>query len=287
MIESQPLVSIIIPTYKRPDNLMRAIQSVRDQTYPNIEIIVVDDNGEGTKWQMETRKNGSAARNTGFRASYGEYINFLDDDDILKPDMIGKQVNLLQKADNTIGATYATPIYIFKTRKGTNKEYPSYGTKDGDLTCDYLLGKIHFNTTGLLFKRSALEKLQGFDEKYRRHQDYELMIRFARYFKMIHSYSEPLYYMDQSSEGSHGVDGQERIKFEEDFAQDFKKDLEREGCFKQYMHFTYWQCIIQFLSQKDYKATRYCIKKSLSYGIFSFVEFKEITKNIIKNILGL
>ena len=96
-----PLVSVIIPTYKRPDYLDRAIDSVLNQTYNNIEIIVVDDNNPNTEGRERTEKimrryennphviyikheynkNGSAARNTGFKASHGVYLAFLDDDD--------------------------------------------------------------------------------------------------------------------------------------------------------------------------------------------------------------
>ena len=53
MVET-PLVSVIIPTFARPENLMRAINSVVNQSYPNIQIIVVDDNGWETKYQKET-----------------------------------------------------------------------------------------------------------------------------------------------------------------------------------------------------------------------------------------
>lgn len=111
------LVSVIIPTYKRSDYLLQTIESVLNQTYSSIEIIVVDDNGFGTVFQKETynklkslivsnkiiyiphdtNKNGSAARNTGFKASKGEYINFLDDDDELMPDKIEKQVHILSQ----------------------------------------------------------------------------------------------------------------------------------------------------------------------------------------------
>ena len=97
------LVSVIIPTYSRPDFISRAIESVLNQTYKPIEIIVVDDNGRGTNNQIlteqvltnfirsnqikyivhEKNKNGSAARNTGAASSHGEYITFLDDDDVL------------------------------------------------------------------------------------------------------------------------------------------------------------------------------------------------------------
>ena len=108
MLEQNPIVSVIITTFARPDNLIRAIKSVLNQTYKPIEIIVVDDNGKGTPSQQETEKilreyicsgaiqyithdmnkNGSAARNTGFRASMGEYVNFLDDDDEFAPTKI-------------------------------------------------------------------------------------------------------------------------------------------------------------------------------------------------------
>ena len=50
------LVSVVIPTYSRPNNLRRAIDSVLNQTYPNIEIIIVDDNGIGTKYQKMTEE---------------------------------------------------------------------------------------------------------------------------------------------------------------------------------------------------------------------------------------
>ncbi len=83
-MNGKDLVSVIIPTYQRPENLIRAIESVLTQTYKTIEIIVVDDNGKGTEWQLTTEKllkdyvvegkiqyichkeslNGSAARNT-------------------------------------------------------------------------------------------------------------------------------------------------------------------------------------------------------------------------------
>ena len=95
------LVSIIIPTYKGYDTLGRSVKSVLEQSYKNIEIIIVDDNGEGSENQIKTEDvlksflvdervkyikhkknlNGSAARNTGFRHSNGEFIAFLDDDD--------------------------------------------------------------------------------------------------------------------------------------------------------------------------------------------------------------
>ena len=94
------LVSVVIPTYKRSNRLPIAINSVLSQTYSNVEIIVVDDNGENNhtldtkkilqpylkKNQIkyichQTNKGGCKARNTGAFAANGTYIAFLDDDD--------------------------------------------------------------------------------------------------------------------------------------------------------------------------------------------------------------
>ena len=95
-MDNQGLVSVIIPTHKGSENICRAVDSVLSQTYGSIEVIVVDDNGLGSEEQRKTEeamgkysgdsrvtylthkvnKNGSAARNTGLRASKGEYIAF-------------------------------------------------------------------------------------------------------------------------------------------------------------------------------------------------------------------
>ena len=104
-MEGNPLVSVIITTCNGDYKLVRAVDSVLMQTYNNIEIIVVDDNGNGTASRIETEKmmekfsnterviylkheqnkNGSAARNTGIRTAKGKYVAFLDDDDVFNP----------------------------------------------------------------------------------------------------------------------------------------------------------------------------------------------------------
>lgn len=300
-----PLVSVIIPTYKRSDTLTRAIDSVLNQTYPNIEIIVVDDNGEGTEYQKATEqrlkgyiesskityikhkvnKNGSAARNTGFRASKGEYINFLDDDDIFLKVKIATQIQKLRNTDKFIGGTYATINYLSKNRKGEGFISPYYGTKNGNLLKDFLLGKLRFNTSGLLFKREVIEFLNGFDESYRRHQDFEFMIRFFRNYQLIASSNSPLYYVDTLSNGAHGDMGRDRINFEIDFAQKFSRDLEREGCYNSFLHFMLWQCSTQYLAQKNYGAFLESFKKSFTYSLFSFSELKTLAKIFIKNMV--
>lgn len=110
-------VSIIIPTYKRGQFLERAIDSVVRQTYFNIQIIVVDDNGNNNKFREETEERmlkyenneniiyiknptnigGSKSRNVGIRESNGDYITFLDDDDVYLPDKVKLQLEYMCK----------------------------------------------------------------------------------------------------------------------------------------------------------------------------------------------
>lgn len=124
------LVSVIIPTYKRATTLERAINSATDQTYDNVEIIVVDDNAsDEPEYRTRTRKleskysmsakihfvfpeknlGGAGARNFGVKKSCGKYVSFLDDDDIFLPDKIAKMVARfdVSKKQETINYCFA------------------------------------------------------------------------------------------------------------------------------------------------------------------------------------
>ena len=110
------MVSCIIPTYKRSDTLVRAINSVLNQTYSNVEVLVVNDNELNDEYTGQVKKallvfkdeprvrlvmqekhvNGAMARNVGIKAALGEYIGFLDDDDEWEPEKAEKQVQYLE-----------------------------------------------------------------------------------------------------------------------------------------------------------------------------------------------
>src|SRR3989338_10346077 len=109
MISNTPLVSIIIPTYNNAKFISAAIDSAAKQTYPNIEIIVVDDGStDQTKnvilpyqhrirYIHQSNEGLAAARNKAIEKSKGDYLQFLDADDLIHPEKIKKQIDCLMR----------------------------------------------------------------------------------------------------------------------------------------------------------------------------------------------
>lgn len=221
-----PKVATIIPTYKRPEALNRSIESVLKQTYNNIEIFVVDDNEPNSKYRIETEnvmkdyiqidnvkyvkhsknKNGSAARNTGIRVSDSDYVAFLDDDDEFLPDRIDKLVKKMEDLEEEWGACYTSYIKYSKN----NKVQYSKEKREGYLFIEALMRSIYIGSGSNLFvRRSAINKINGFDESFNRNQDLEFLARLLRYYKLayIDSCSLLIY-----SEGKDTKMSYERIK---------------------------------------------------------------------------
>ena len=113
-------VSVIMPTYGKPELLSRSIRSVQNQTYPEWELIIVDDHNPETEGRKQTETlmaqyaadkriryikhehnmNGSAARNTGIAAATGDYIAFLDSDDEYAPERLERCVKALSECSD-------------------------------------------------------------------------------------------------------------------------------------------------------------------------------------------
>lgn len=183
------MVSVVVPTYKGDEVITRAVDSVLQQTYPNIEIIVVDDNSpesperKATEEVMhkydnnnnvvylkhEVNKNGAAARNTGINFSHGDFIAFLDDDDWFLPEKIKYQIEYLQQHPEFAAC------YCLAQREGAPIETTPYM---GDVSKELLMLKSRMFTPSLCFRKEAILAINGFDESFRRHQDYELLLRF-------------------------------------------------------------------------------------------------------------
>jgi len=194
------LVSIIIPTYGGGKYLQRCVDSVLKQTYQNIEVIVVDDNGINTNNQLSTalqmekyandtrviyichkhNKNGSAARNTGVNHAKGKYIALLDDDDEFLPNKIEKQVRDIEAVDESYALVYCgLELYSKGKLIGYNKKILS-----GSLFYEVMMHKVTVGSSSLMVRKNVWNELNGFDETFRRHQDWEFTARVAYKYKV-------------------------------------------------------------------------------------------------------
>ena len=194
------MVSAIITTHNRRDLVQRAIQSVKNQTYKDMEIIVVDDaSDDGTeqilrkveginyiKIEKQNSRGGNHARNVGISLSKGDYIAFLDDDDEWLPTKIEKQLTAFDS--EKVGMVYCD-LYVDVGKRLLN--YKHAFTFEGDLYSKHQYWKAICTTSAMLFKRDVFKKIGLFDEKVRYWQEYELSLRLIEKYE-IRLVKEPL-----------------------------------------------------------------------------------------------
>lgn len=196
------LVSVIIPTFNRPYFLCEAVESVIEQTYPKIEIIVVDDGSENggektvealkpylSKLTYVYQKNQGigAAVNKGLSQASGEYIQRLDDDDKLEKEKIEKCVKVLQEKPNVgLVATGYKIIYEEENRTRTQmpRSYPNH--------CRFLFMLMAcISVQGAVMVRKSCHDLVGLYRTDILAEDYEMWLRIARIYEVA-TIEEPL-----------------------------------------------------------------------------------------------
>lgn len=189
------MVSCVIPSYKRADTLKRAIKSVLNQTYNNIEVLIVDDNVPGDEYSIklkdivasfdnkcvryinqETHINGAVARNAGIKNAKGKYIAFLDDDDEWEPEKLQKQVDLLEKHPEIGGCSCLYGLY---TKGKLDSEYPPYSSEN--MQFKILARQVAMYTSTFIGRKEIIEKIGGFCQTLIRHQDLQFFTDFLKY----------------------------------------------------------------------------------------------------------
>jgi glycosyltransferase involved in cell wall biosynthesis len=190
-----PKVSVIIPTYKRSDFLPRAIDSILNQTYKNIEIIVVDDNNPDSYFREKTEKmiskyihknkiiyqknesnlGGALARNQGIDNASGFFVTFLDDDDVYEEQKVEFQVKYM--LENGLDASFTNvKIYNMEGKLIDYREH-NYVTdlSNKELLKQHILHHLTPTDT-YMFKRTSLIELGGFDNV-SMGQEFRLMLK--------------------------------------------------------------------------------------------------------------
>lgn len=200
-----PLVSVVLPTYDRPTFLRSAVESVAAQTYPNVELIVVDDysptpaartideDSLGSSITLrvlrgEENRGANAARNEGIQAARGEYVAFLDDDDRWEPEKLERQVEAFQQGGTDVGVVCVGQRFIDENDRLTQRRLP---TTTGDVAEDALQGAVLGPFSTIMVRAEVIETVGPPDERFPAWQDREWHVRLAQHYRYA-TLPEPL-----------------------------------------------------------------------------------------------
>lgn len=296
------MVSVIIPTYRRSDSLRKAIMSCLHQSVENIEVIVVDDNEPTSEYRAITEKimeeykdnpkviyikhlknmKGSAARNTGINFAHGNYITFLDDDDILDDRKLELQVSALEKKNSEYGVVICGVRVCDESNGNLMRTIIPY--KEGNVQFDILKLRLGTGTgSNPMFTKEAIEATGLFDTSFLRHQDTEYLIRVLRNYKLAVIKDVLVTKYESGHPNRPGID--QYITLQEHFFNTFKPDIERfskEQQLEIYRNNWHQMCIVA-IDDKKWKNAVQCYKKASKYMRYTIKMRLGIIRHIINN----
>ena len=199
-----PLVSVICVNFNQADYIEEAVSSVFNQTYKNIELIIVDDNSIDNSKEtidkiktlhpgitiimLKTNSGICKAFNSGFHISKGEYIIDFAADDVLLPERIKEGVEKLQEKGNEYGVNFTNAAFINETSQTTgyhfkinNRGITQEHVPEGEIYKD-LLEKYFICAPSMMTRRSVMETLNGYDENLL-YEDFDFWVRSAKITK--------------------------------------------------------------------------------------------------------
>lgn len=199
-----PLVSVICLCYNHERFVAESIHSVFAQTYPNLEVILVDDQSTDNSRHvisgvlerypsmkylpMERNAGNCAAFNRGFALSSGAYIVDFSADDVLLPDRLTKQVALFETLDQSFGVVFTDVEYIDENGKPLYTHVENLRRRkliasvpEGDIYKD-LIQSYFVSSPSMLVRREVFQKLQGYDETLA-YEDFDFFIRSSRHYR--------------------------------------------------------------------------------------------------------
>ncbi len=218
------LISVIIPTYNREADILRAVNSVLTQTYAFYEIIIIDDgstdntesiiksiNDRRIRYLRSDRNNGvAAARNIGIKNATGELIAFLDSDDEWSAGMLDTAITCLDRMEADFVFTNGIIVNLNKKIHSSTKMLQLNISSKKQIAT--LLFKGNFIATqGVLFKKRILNISGYFDESFKSASDYDLWLRLIPFIKIAYI-DMPLFWL-HFSEGSITYNVKNRLKY--------------------------------------------------------------------------
>jgi glycosyltransferase involved in cell wall biosynthesis len=291
------LVTVIVATYRRPQVLRRALDSVMRQTYQNVELIVVDDNGDGTPMQKETeavvsqypnaiyyanRDNiGKApSLNWAVRRARGELLAFLDDDDEFHPSKLAKQVARIKESG--AAGVYCNYERIFRNELYFKSNH-KVGKDEGNLALDMLLGTNEIcGGSTLLLRTSAVTEAGGFDERFKRHIDWAFLVCYFRNHKL--SLCDDVLVTVHMDDQMWTVDPELQFQTKQLFFSSFEQDIVRHGKAVPDIYFKNWLDVyFECLRQGQVVLALRSLRSATSKGRVNIPKLLRITASAIKH----
>jgi GT2 family glycosyltransferase/glycosyltransferase involved in cell wall biosynthesis/thioredoxin-like negative regulator of GroEL/2-polyprenyl-3-methyl-5-hydroxy-6-metoxy-1,4-benzoquinol methylase len=199
--DGHPKVSVIVPTFNRPDMLQIALTSILNQSFQNFEIIVINDGGEDVESLIasmnqhgniiyvrhEKNRGLAASRNTGIKLASGKYIAYLDDDDRFLPEHLETMVDFLEAHEQDYKVAYTDAWRVHQTlEQGQYVETGRDVPYSFDFDADRLLVRNYFPVLCVMHQRACLDQAGLFDESLTSHEDWDLWIRMSRAYHFAH-----------------------------------------------------------------------------------------------------
>lgn len=218
-----PLVTIVMPTYSRPKTLREGLQRLQNQTYPNIEIIVVNNAGTPVNEAVagfanvrlidrtENTGNATRPRNDGIEAARGEYITFLDDDDVFFPDHVARMVETLERSGRDAAYSDFLVRFVERQQDGSETVWGWDVQKPFGITSYEMLVANRLGYFTVFLRRSLIEQIGPFAEEVLGGEEVEYWLRIAGHVDFVHvaqptsAYTVVKDWRGQLSEKSHAL----------------------------------------------------------------------------------
>ncbi len=190
---SDPTVSIIIPTRNRSELVKRAIRSALNQSYDNVEVVVIDDGSAPehlaalsefeapglTILKNQTNRGGPYSRNRGWKSCNGDFIIFLDDDDQIEPEKVELQIRKFKELDDPEVGVVTSHAVDYRSSEKQIK----YNRIRGDIHSKVLKSYELHGIETMMIRKSCIEQINGFDPDLVANQEYDLIVRLSRVCK--------------------------------------------------------------------------------------------------------
>jgi glycosyltransferase involved in cell wall biosynthesis len=199
-MKEPPRVSVILPTFNRASTLERAVRSVLEQTWDDLELIVVDDGSSDNTGEviaglgdprlrsirLEENRGAAHARNVGIEEARGDYIAFQDSDDEWLPEKLYRQMQAMDSAPRGTGVIYTDMLRVGREGQSGYMRSPEveFASPINRETHDYQVFRLGIQT--ILTRRSCIEEVGRFDESLPKFIDLDLLTRLSVRYRFLH-----------------------------------------------------------------------------------------------------